>query len=199
MLKGGGWRLALAVSAALNLLLAPLAVNQHLRWTYTQTLAHWRSKVVRPDRVYIGDSLTAGGGDFGHFGDLNLGESGLRTDQVAAMMPRAQAYNPRHIYVMAGTNDVEAATPPDRLAAAWARILADRRVVVVLAPHTVHPAVNVKIDVLNASVEAMARRAGRPMLRIPGLTRPDGTLWPRYTTDGVHLTPAAYCRWRAAL
>lgn len=181
------------------LLLAPIIANQYLRTTYEFTLAHYRAKIIRPDRVMIGDSMTAGGGDFGRFGTINLAANGLYTKQIAGMLPVAQAYNPRTIYVMAGTNDLIADTDPAELAATWRTILADPRVVVTLLPHTQSPARNAQVDALNAMVERMAREAGRRVVTIPRLTQPDGTILPRYTVDGTHLSPAAYESWQAQI
>ncbi|MDH7974660.1 GDSL-type esterase/lipase family protein [Sphingomonas sp. AR_OL41] len=188
-----------AIIALLCALLAPVALNTSLRWAYEQTVANWLAKAVPPDRVFIGDSLTAGGGDFGRFGNINLGIIGASTRQVSQMLRRAQPYNPRQIVVMAGSNDVDAGTDLAALAASWRTILADKRVLVVLTPHSRYPAASVRIDQMNAMVQAMAKAAGRPTVEIRGLTGPDGLLLPEMTTDGVHLTRAAYAKWREAL
>jgi len=184
----------------LALALLPVAINEHLRFTYEATLAHWLSKIVRPDRVFIGDSMTASGKDFGHFGTINLATSGLTTCQIAGLLKAAQAYNPRHIFVMAGTNDVlGGAVDPKKLTACWRTMLADQRVAVTLLPHVRIPALNPQIDAINRLVFSMAHKAGHPVIAIPGLDNTDGTIQPRYTTDGTHLTPAARAIWRAQL
>lgn len=189
----------LAIIVVLCGLLAPVAVNTNLRWTYEQTIANWLAKAVPPDRVFIGDSLTAGGGDFGRFGNINLGITGASTRQVAQLLSHAQAYRPRQIIVMAGMNDVDAGADIAALAPAWRTILADRRVVVVMVPHTRYAPASARIDQMNAMVRDMAKQAGRPVIEIPGLTGSDGLLLPEMTTDGVHLTSAGYAKWREAL
>lgn len=188
-----------AVIAALCAVLAPVVINTNLRWTYEHTVANWLAKVVAPDRVFIGDSLTAGGGDFGRFGNINLGITGASTRQIAQLLSHAQAYRPRQIIVMAGMNDVDAGADPATLVAPWRTILSDKRVVVVLVPHTRSAAASARIDQVNAMVRGMAKEAGRPVIEIPGLTGPDGLLLPQMTIDGVHLTSAGYTKWREAL
>src|SRR3569833_2171370 len=72
----------IALAVALAAVVTPIMVNRQLRRVYEQTLAQWLSKVTPPDRVIIGDSLAAGGGDFGRFGTINRGSTGLVTAQV---------------------------------------------------------------------------------------------------------------------
>lgn len=191
--------LAVALAGALALVLAPIAINTNLRWAYEQTLAHWLSKVRAPDRVFIGDSITAGGGDFGHFGTINLGVTGASTRQVAAFLRIAQAYKPREIIVMAGANDIDAGTPDDVIVAAWRKIMADKRVVVVMLPHMTNATANVRVDHLNAIIAAMARANGRRTITIDGLDDASGRRRRDATTDGVHFSERAYALWRAAL
>lgn len=196
---GNKTRILLAAVIVQFALLLPIAINPYLRANYEFTLAHYRAKIIRPDRVFIGDSMTAGGGDFGRFGTINLASNGLHTKQIAGMLKTAQAYNPREIYVMAGANDLLDNTEPAAMRAAWQTILADTRVVVTLLPHTRKAARNRQVDALNAMVEHMAREAGRRVVTIPGLTQHDGTIQPRYTVDGMHLAPPAYVIWRAQI
>jgi hypothetical protein len=187
------------IAAALACALAPVVINTNLRWTYEQTVANWLAKVVAPNRVFIGDSLTAGGGDFGRFGNINLGITGASTRQIAQMIERAKLYHPRQIFVMAGMNDIDAGADIATLVPAWRAIVADKRVVVVLVPHTRSAAASERIDQLNAIVQSIAKQAGRPVIEIPGFTGRDDLLLPEMTTDGVHLTSAAYAKWREAL
>lgn len=196
---GNKTRLLLAVALAEAALLLPIAVSPYLRATYEFTLAHYRAKIIRPDRVFIGDSMTAGGGDFGRFGTINLAANGLYTKQIAGMLKTAQAYNPRAIYVMAGTNDILAGADPVTLAASWRAILAEPSVVVTLLPHTASVDRNRRVDALNAMVAQMARKAGRRVIAIPGLTGRDGAIQARYTVDGTHLSPPAYAIWQAQI
>ena len=190
----------IALAVALAAVVTPIMVNRQLRRVYEQTLAQWLSKVTPPDRVIIGDSLAAGGGDFGRFGTINRGSTGLVTAQVAGEMAAARAYGARHIIVMTGMNDIFVGTDdPAGLAPNWRTILADPTVIVTLLPHTRDKSLNVRIDRLNAMIAALARQAHRPVIAIPNLTGPDGLRLPQSTYDGIHLTPFGYRQWRGAL
>ena len=189
-----------ALVLALAAVLTPIAINRQLRRVYEQTVAQWWSKVAPPDRVVIGDSLAAGGGDFGHLGTINLGSTGLVTAEIAGQMKLAQSYHARHIVVIAGMNDIFVGIDdPARLAPYWRTILADPTVIVTLLPHTRDAGLNARIDRLNGAIAGFARRAHRPVVTIPNITGPDGLRLPQSTYDNIHLTPFAYRQWRGAL
>jgi hypothetical protein len=188
------------VIAGLALLLAPVAINPYLRRVYGQTLAHWKSKIIAPDRVIIGDSLAAGGGDFGRFGTINLASNGIVTKEVADTLQVAQAYHPRHIIVIAGANDIFLdLDDPAKLAPYWRKILADPAVMVTLIPHTRNPAVNQRIDRLNTMISTFAHQAGRKVITIPNITAPNGLRLPESMSDDIHLSQSAYLQWRHAI
>lgn len=60
-------------------LLFPIAYQPNLRFDYVQTLARWFAKAVRPNTVFIGDSITSAGMQFHSLRSINLGSSGLQT------------------------------------------------------------------------------------------------------------------------
>lgn len=190
--------LAAAILAAL---LAPIAINTNLRWTYEQTLAHWLSKVRAPDRVIAGDSLVAGGGDFGHFGTINLGITGELAAQLEGKVRIAQAYQPRHIIILAGYNDILLGyDDPAILAAHWRAVLRNSHVAVILPPHTRFAAFNAKIDRYNKLLAGLAAEAGRAVIVIPNITGADGLRLPGMAApDGTHFTRAAYAEAERAI
>jgi lysophospholipase L1-like esterase len=179
--------------------LLPVAVNAHLRKTYADTLLYWSAKVKSPDWVFIGDSITAGGGDFGSFDAINLANPGTTSQTVAETLANAEALHPRHIFAMAGVNDIRLGIPQQRTLAAWQKMMADPRVVVTLLPPTADPNLNKSVASLNAQLARMAARRNRQVISIGNLASPQGTIEPRYTTDGLHLTSAAYEQWKAEL
>jgi lysophospholipase L1-like esterase len=106
---------------------------------------HWQAKVQAPSYVFIGDSITAGGGVWGwrlgcdSLSAINLGQSGLLTWQIADEAPVAAHYRPRTVVVMAGTNDAIHAVDHDELTKAWIRIftaIGPIPVIVTLPPMT---------------------------------------------------------------
>jgi lysophospholipase L1-like esterase len=182
--------------------LAPIAVNDHLADEYANTLAQYRSRLVRPNYVFIGDSITAGGSNWGWRLDraplsaISLASSGYVTREVEGLVAPAQNYNPRHLMVMAGTNDACLGIVDEAgLRASWQHILAADNVIVTLAPFTASPKSNEGIARVNALVRRMALAAGRKVIDLNPLLAPKGVLEAQYTIDGTHFTPSAYRIW----
>ena len=193
-------RKILIASLAINaILLVPLSVNQHLRWTFAQTLAIWASHFRSPKYVFIGDSMTAGGRTFGRFDTINLGSTGLSTHQIAEGLAGTDKYSPRRIVVMAGTNDAFDDFDAKRLRADWAKIASDRRTIIVLVPPTRSAVANARIASMNAIARDEARKANKKPIVLGELIGPDGLLPSQYSVDGVHLTDEAYRFWEKRL
>lgn len=193
-------RSVLIVSLVANLFLLPLLVNSYLQFTYRETIANWIAKVVHPNAVFIGDSITASGRLFNSARTINLGTNGAHTFQIAAMIKSANAYSPNHIVIMAGTNDaIRGEIDLAEMTGLWDEITREQRIVITLVPHTKIKALNARIDKLNAIARAAANKRHRPVLSLAELTGPDGLIQDRYTVDGVHLTPAALAIWNAKL
>ena len=93
-------------------MLIPFAANEQLRFQYMQTVLDYVAKVVPPRLVFLGDSNTAGGGNWGWrvlgnpISAINLGVSNYTIRQVAFMVLRAVEYRPSVVVIMAGTNDI---------------------------------------------------------------------------------------------
>jgi lysophospholipase L1-like esterase len=193
-------RTILIVSLIANLFLIPLLANSYLMFTYRETLANWMAKVIHPDTVFIGDSITASGRLFNSARTINLGTNGLHTDQIAVLMTNANSYSPKHIAIMAGTNDaIENKINPAEIFSLWDRITGEPKIVITLSPHTRIKALNERIDGINAIVTAAAAKRHRPVISLSELNGQDGLIQTRYTVDGVHLSPAALAIWRAKL
>lgn len=193
-------RSILIVSLVANLFLLPLLVNSHLQHTYRATIAHWVAKVIRPNTVFIGDSITASGRQFNSARTINLGTSGAQTYQIAAMIKNANAYSPNHIAIMAGTNDaIEGEIDIAEIIRLWDEITREPKIVITLVPHTKSKLLNARIDKVNAIALAAAQKRHRPVLSLPELAGPGGLIQDRYTVDGVHLTPAGLAIWKAKL
>ena len=190
----------LVASLAINaVLLVPLTVNKHLRWTYAQTLAIWASHFRQPDYVFLGDSITAGGRMFGRLDTVNLGSSGLTTHQIASGLQGVNKYKPRHVVVMAGTNDSFEEFDEVRMRKDWDTIAADPRTIIVLAPPTRNADANARLARINAIAARAAERNHKKPLALTELRGPDGLLRATYSEDGVHLTDDAYEFWKRRL
>jgi hypothetical protein len=105
-------RILIVASCVALAALSPFAANEQLRFQYMQTVLDYVAKVVPPRLVFLGDSNTAGGGNWGRrvlgnpISAINLGVSNYTIRQVACMVPRAAEYRPSVVAVMAGTNDI---------------------------------------------------------------------------------------------
>ena len=194
-------RIALfAYALAATLAAVPVVVNPTLRAGYVGLLAHWRAKVQPPRYVFIGDSITAGRG--AGLDSINLGESGLLTFQIVDRATTAMKYHPDAIVVMAGTNDALRDIDPGKLMAEWDRLFTvagNIPVIVTLAPMTANAAFNEKILAIDEIARTAALEHSARIVDLNPELAPAGTLEPRYTVDGVHLTPAAYAVWTAKI
>ena len=190
----------LAYALAATVAAVPVVVNPTLRATYVGLLAHWRAKVQPPRYVFIGDSITAGRG--ASLDSINLGESGLLTFQIVDRAATAMKYHPDAIVVMAGTNDAMHDIDPGKLMSEWDRLFAvagNTPVIVTLAPLTADAAFNEKIAAIDEIARTAALEHSARIVDLGPELAPSGTLEPRYTVDGVHLTPAAYAVWTAKI
>ena len=193
------WRtLVIIVIAVQSTLLAPIAYSPYLRFDYTQTLARWLAKAVPPETVFIGDSITAAGRSFNDIRSINLGSNGLQTYQIAANVEKARAYSPRHIAIMAGTNDAgEGPIDPVELSELWRTICAEPKVVVTKPTPTTMDDLNARLKQIDAIISAECK--DRLVIDLARLAGKDGKIQLRYTDDGVHLSDEALAIWRAEL
>ena len=193
------WQILIAtIIIVQSALLTPIVYSPHLRFTYTQTLARWLAKAVPPETVFIGDSITAAGRSFNDYRSINLASNGLQTFQIAGEIPKALAYSPRHISVMAGTNDAgEGPIDPVKIAGFWRKICSEPNVVVTMPPPTRFNDLNPGLAQITAIIAAECK--DRPVIDLRRLAGKDGKILPKYTTDGVHPSDEALAIWRSEL
>ena len=189
-----------------------LTLNEYSRFTLLQTCAHWRGKWLGSDSVFIGDSLTAGGRNWGWrlgrgpFSSRNLAASGCTVRQVQAQAREALKYKPARVFVMVGTNDLleerdEAAVLRDCetllhiLSASWR----PPRIVVTLVPQTAYEKYSEKVRVFNRRLRELCQSQAVEVVDLTPQIAPQGVLLPQYSLDGVHLSAAAYQVWTKAL
>lgn len=193
------WRGIVAILLAVETaLLVPVVYSPYLRTAYIQTLARWFAKAVPPDTVFIGDSITAAGRSFDDYRSINLASDGLQTFQIAAAMPKALAYSPQHISIMAGTNDAgEGPIDPVKLSGLWRKICSEPKVVVTIPPPTNSDILNQRIEQIGAVITTECKE--RPVIDLQRLAGKNGKILPKYTTDGVHPSDKALLIWKAEL
>lgn len=164
--------------------------------------------------VMLGDSLTEKipRDQLGGMPIANHGVSGDRTfnpETGTGVLPRidlVQKYQPSHVFVMIGVNDLRAAgSNVTSIEQQWRKLAKELRAAVPDAKiyvQTVLPvggpeaSVQAKVDELNRKLPAIAHEIKAQLVLLdPVMKGADGFIRPKYTDDGVHLTPAGYKAW----
>jgi len=107
--------------------------------------------------------------------------------------------------VMLGTNDLEYSQDDQAIFARYRQIISrlNQRSDVFVLSTTLRDVgqseANFRIEKLNGALERECRSGSCAFMDLNSEIAPDGYILPEYTTDGIHLTPAAYERWRALL
>src|SRR5262249_1761952 len=116
-----------------------------------EQLARLSAWLVAPEYVFVGDSLTKGGGLWGWrlgrnpFAAINLAQNGATPAAIAVQARIAAAYRPRRIVVMAGTNDAVREVNAGELRETWRRLYAAAGTIPVIAfvpPRASQPALS---------------------------------------------------------
>jgi len=77
-------------------------------------VTNWNGKLNGLSAAYIGDSITAGGRNWGSFlGAINLAGDGYTVWQIEGQLGKAEKYSPEKIFILAGTNDILGRRPFD--------------------------------------------------------------------------------------
>lgn len=195
---------ALCVALAM---LSPFSVDDQLRFQYMQTVSGYVAKVVPPRLVFLGDSNTAAGGNWGRrvlgnpVSAINLGVSNYTIRQVAFMVPRATEYRPSVVAIMAGTNDILANRASveqirgdfDFLMDALGR--AHQKSIVTLIPLSSDARFTPEIEAANTVIQEIATRHGAAVIDLNSAIAAGGRLQPEMTVDGVHLSAKALNIW----
>lgn len=178
--------------------------------------------------VFLGDSITQGfGDDFrGRFAGMKLANRGISGDTTRGMLIRLEAdvlsLDPAAVVILAGTNDIEVGIEPEAIARNVAKIVAAIKAHdVATQAHDattggtptpiilcrVLPSAAVKhrpaetIRRLNGLVDAAVK--GDPQITVLDtwtlFADPAGDSLPDYFPDRLHLNPAGYDRWAAAI
>ncbi len=165
--------------------------------------------------VFLGDSLTAGnawGRAFPRTALNNMGVNGDTWAGVWCRLEAALALIPTMIFLQIGINDFLRGAPPEEIVAGHLKIwdeLSSKRPeaklrVVSLLPYMEEllPGLPPNLDLmdLNRTLAEKARQRDIPFIDLfSALADPDNQLPAQYTTDGVHLSQAAYRIWEDSL
>jgi hypothetical protein len=181
--------------------------SEYVRYVAIQTATNLKGKLTSVPSAYVGDSITAGGRNWGApLGAINLAGDGYTVWQIEDQLAKAEKYSPKRLFILAGTNDILGRRPfsHKEFEKDYARLL-DRalktkaEVFVTLIPLTSRAEVNQAIPSANHIIQALADSRGIATIDLNPTIAPNGTLLPTYTVDGVHFTPKAYTLWRTKL
>lgn len=196
------------------ILTLPLAiafgVSHKIRFIYFEVLAGQLARTRNLKYVFIGDSMTRGGENWGWkleknpFISKNLGVNGNTTKQIAVQVKEALNYHPDYIFILAGTNDAHSSKIGVEETISEYRQLLDKfkthssTPVITLVPFQgkEYVAANNKVEKINRELEIIARQQNIATINLNPVLAPDNYLLPQYTYDGVHFTEQAYEVWR---
>ena len=188
-------------------ILALFLVNPTVRNNNLNIAAHYRSKVVPIDTVFIGDSITAGGGQWSFrihktpLNAYNLASSGATMGQISKQADEAIAYSPEAICILGGTNDVfDKRYDIDHTIAEFDDLLtkvskANIACIVTLVPYTRSANAANTIKTLNHRIETICNRHNAKVIDLNPTIAPENVLLRQYSTDQVHFSEAGYDVW----
>jgi len=188
-----------------------LAFNAYTRFVFLETCAHWWGKLRPINYVFIGDSNTVGGGNWGWrlkhnpFAARNLGEGGYMVWQVKGKLAMALSYHPKFIFVLAGTNDlfsrdgINQGTIDDFDEMLRTIKNAHAKAVVTLVPYEESTENANEISMFNEKLKELCKKENAIVVDLNPVIAPSGKLLPKYTWDGIHFSQAAYYLWQNEL
>lgn len=167
------------------------------------------SRTRQADIVFLGNSITFGGNWMELLGRERVVNRGIGSDNIPGMLHRLHQVtrlNPKLCFVMAGINDLYQNVPVDTVFNRYVQLIDSLRAysIIPVIQSTLH--VNPKwkraeiknpdVVKLNVRLQTYAREQSLIFLDLNAALSEDGMLKNIYTTDGVHLTSAAYQVWR---
>ncbi len=177
---------------------------------YKNLTAHFElSRMQHADIVFLGNSITYGGNWSELLGREKVVNRGIGGDNLPGMLNRLHQVlrlKPKICFVMAGINDLYTDAPVEEVFRRYVRLIDTLRA------HSITPVMqstlhvnpkwkrteekNLQVRLLNQMLVQYAADHSLTFVDLNTMLSVDGVLKDEYTTDGVHLTPAAYALWR---
>ena len=198
-----GWPPAADLEAGLRMLSPTFRPQSWAERHYSQRAAYYRSLPGTAPNVMLGDSLTEAANWDELIPGANIINRGISGDTCEGLLKRLDeviSRRPKRVFILCGTNDVGAEVPDDRVAATVAEMAKALRAagaepIIQSVPLTSWSSRNTRTGTLNDRLRAAAREMNLRYIDLNPALAPGDRLLPHLTTDGVHLTGAAYRLW----
>ncbi|MFG0289218.1 MAG: SGNH/GDSL hydrolase family protein [Rhodopirellula sp. JB044] len=164
------------------------------------------NKIRPPKYVFVGDSITAGGLNWGWRLDRNLvaatsfGLHGYQANQLVGSVKSGTALRPKFFHLLVGTNDALAQKPVAEFSRDFRTLVelvakSNATLVVTLVPYQGDAAQTELIQSHNAEIATLQYEFNFRTVDLNPVIAPEGVLLPQYSDDGIHFTPDAYNVW----
>ena len=189
----------------------------HDRWTknhYKKRIKKFKKNPINPgDVVFIGNSITEGGQDWGDKLKIanvkNRGISGDVTDGVLVRLGELIKYKPKSIFIMIGVNDIfnlyyrKEIPSPEYVINNLLKIttqlhekLPNTKIYLQTLLPTARDFINQSINVVNASIKVHQSNGTYTLIDLnPHFTADNGLIKSSLTYDGTHLNIQGYQLW----
>ena len=189
----------------------------HDRWTknhYKKRIKKFKKNPINPgDVVFIGNSITEGGQDWGDKLKIanvkNRGISGDVTDGVLVRLGELIKYKPKSIFIMIGVNDLfnlyyrKEIPSPEYVINNLLKIttqlhekLPNTKIYLQTLLPTARDFINQSINVVNASIKVNQSNGTYTLIDLnPHFTADNGLIKSSLTYDGTHLNIQGYLLW----
>lgn len=173
----------------------------------TSKVSHFR----KPDYVFLGDSITGGGRNWGlrlgisPFSTVNLSNNGYTVRQVGALLDKAIKLKPRYILIMAGTNDIfDQRLSDEEIKQDWRTLLEQAKqkttakLVVTSLPIMANNSYDQRIIKINKFINQLVVSSGYEFIDLNEILLSQESLnydRNQYFSDGVHLSEITYRLW----
>lgn len=181
---------------------------EYIRFQVFNSASQKIAQIMKPDIIFVGDSLMAGGRNWFRllgldaFRSINFAQSGATTFQIEKQIERALTFKPKYIIINGGTNDLLGPYDFDigEVLNEFKRILkmfekTSVTPIVTLVPYTNDININHEIEHLNEAITLLALENDVHTIDLNLNIAPSGLILPEFTTDGIHLSSSAYDIW----
>lgn len=189
-----------------------MTIDYHTDWTkghYPRKIAEFKAKpLATNDIVFIGDSITEKGEDWGRrFGSGRVRNCGIAGDVTAGVLQRLgeiYEYQAAAVFIMIGVNDINASGKTDKFVVDNINSIVSEirknspktKIYVQSILPTAKEDVSKTVSSVNSTLRMNATKGGYTFINLYNdFADENKTLRKEFTNDGIHLTEAGYAKW----